>query len=197
MKQIRSRFTYANVMSSLAVFLVLAGATAFAASQLGRNSVGSRQLKPNSVTAAKIKRDAVTTAKLKNNAVTGAKARESTFGQVPEAAHALSADTAAPRAFARVLNSAGGLGVDEAKSRGIGDANVTFVGGSVYCFELGFTPLNVQATIDWINGGANTFAQADIGKYVGCPEGSDASVRTTDSEGKGLDNVNFFVSFFG
>ena len=39
--QIRKRLTYANVMSSLAVFLVLGGATAFAA--LSKNSVGSKR----------------------------------------------------------------------------------------------------------------------------------------------------------
>ena len=60
MKQIRKRLTYANVMSSIAVFLVLGGATAFAAVHLGKNSVGTKQLKKNAVTAAKIKKDAVT-----------------------------------------------------------------------------------------------------------------------------------------
>lgn len=73
MKQIRMRLTYANVMSSLAVFLVLGGATAFAASQLGKNSVGTNQLKKNSVTAAKIKKEAVTEAKIQNGAVTAGK----------------------------------------------------------------------------------------------------------------------------
>lgn len=73
MKHIAKRLTYANVMSSIAVFLVLGGATAFAATHLGKNSVGSKQLKKNSVTTAKIKNKAVTGAKIKNNAVTGAK----------------------------------------------------------------------------------------------------------------------------
>jgi hypothetical protein len=73
LKRIRSRLTYANVMSSIAVFLVLGGATAFAASHLGKNSVGSKQLKANSVTSSKIKKNAITTAKIKNGAVTGAK----------------------------------------------------------------------------------------------------------------------------
>jgi hypothetical protein len=41
LKQIRKRLTYANVMSSIAVFLVLGGATALAAGQLGKNSVGT------------------------------------------------------------------------------------------------------------------------------------------------------------
>jgi hypothetical protein len=72
MHRIRKRLTYANVMSSIAVFLVLGGA-AFAASQLGKNSVGTKQLKKNAVNAAKLKKNAVRTAKIRNAAVTGAK----------------------------------------------------------------------------------------------------------------------------
>lgn len=192
MKQVRRRLTYANVMSSLAVFLVLGGGAAFAASKIGSN-----QLKANAVITGKIKKEAVTTSKLKKNAVTGAKANEASFGQVPSAAFALSAETAAPRAYAKVLNASAGLGVDEALAKGIGDQSVGFVGDSVYCFELGFTPKSVQATVAWINGGANTFAQAELGKYSGCPTGSDASVRTTDVAGKGIGTINFYVSFDG
>ena len=70
---IRSRLTYANAMSTLAVFLVLAGGTAFAAKQLGKKTVGTKQLKGNAVTKAKIKKNAVTRAKIKANAVNGAK----------------------------------------------------------------------------------------------------------------------------
>jgi cytoskeletal protein RodZ len=79
-KQIRKRLTYANVMSSLAVFLVLGGATAFAAVQLGKNTVGTKQLKKNAVTAAKIKNGSVTNAKIQNNAVTSAKIADSAVG---------------------------------------------------------------------------------------------------------------------
>lgn len=68
MKSIRNRLTYANVMSSIAVFLILGGATAFAASK-----IGAKQLKANSVTTGKIKKNAVTTAKIKNKAVTNSK----------------------------------------------------------------------------------------------------------------------------
>ncbi len=68
MKQIRKRLTYANVMSSIAVFLVLGGATAFAATKIGSN-----QLKANSVLTGKIKKEAVTTAKIKNGAVAAGK----------------------------------------------------------------------------------------------------------------------------
>lgn len=103
MKQLRKRLTYANVMSSIAVFLILGGATAFAAKKIGSN-----EIKGNSITTGKIKKEAVTRAKLKkasvdaskladgavttpklaNDAVTGEKANESTFGQVPSAANA-------------------------------------------------------------------------------------------------------------
>ncbi len=76
MKPIRERLTYANVMSTIAVFLVVGGATAFGAAQLGKNSVGARQLKTNAVTTAKIKKNAVTAAKIKKNAVTTAKIKD-------------------------------------------------------------------------------------------------------------------------
>ncbi len=91
MKKLRKRLTYANVMSSIAVFLVLGGATAVAAGGLGKNSVGSKQLKKNAVTAAKIKNNAITTAKIGKEAVTGDKIKESTLGAVPSATNATNA----------------------------------------------------------------------------------------------------------
>jgi hypothetical protein len=75
---------------------VLGGATAIAANQLAKNSVGTNQLKKNSVTTAKIKKNAITTAKIKNEAVTGAKINEATLGTVPSAAVANSLVPAEP-----------------------------------------------------------------------------------------------------
>ncbi len=86
------RLSYANVMSTLAVFAVLGGGTAFAATQLAKNSVGTKQLKSNAVTTAKIKKEAVTAAKIKNGAITGAKVNLGSLGTVPNAAHAENAD---------------------------------------------------------------------------------------------------------
>jgi hypothetical protein len=91
LKQIRKRLTYANLMSSIAVFLILGGASALAAGQLGKNSVGTKQLKNNAVTTKKIKNNAVTTAKIKNGAVTGAKVNLGSLGTVPNAANAANA----------------------------------------------------------------------------------------------------------
>lgn len=108
MKQIRKRLTYANVMSSIAVFLMLGGATAFAASKVGPNQLKANSVKTgkivkeavkagklakNSVTNTKIGALAVTTDKLANDAVTGEKANESTFGTVPSANSANNANT--------------------------------------------------------------------------------------------------------
>jgi hypothetical protein len=93
LKQIRKRLTYANVMSSIAVFLVLGGATALAAG-LAKNSVGSKQLKKNAVTTAKIKNSAVTGAKIKNGTITGSKISLGSLGTVPSATNATNATNA-------------------------------------------------------------------------------------------------------
>jgi hypothetical protein len=66
---VRRHLTYANVMSSLAVFLVLAGAGAYAASKLKPNSVKTRNIKDAAVTSPKIANGAVTGAKIANGAV--------------------------------------------------------------------------------------------------------------------------------
>ena len=85
MRNLRKHLTYSNVISTICLFLLLGGATAIAAGQLGKNSVGSKQLKKNAVTAAKIKKNAVTGAKIKKDTITGAKVNESTLGTVPSA----------------------------------------------------------------------------------------------------------------
>jgi hypothetical protein len=94
MHRVRGQLTYANVVATLALFIALSGATAFAATQLAKNSVGPKQLRKN----------AVTTAKIKNGAITGAKINASSLGPVPSAASADNASAlggAAPSAYAR------------------------------------------------------------------------------------------------
>jgi hypothetical protein len=97
LKQIRKRLTYANAMSSIAVFLMLGGATAIAAKTvLPKNSVGPKQIKRNavngqkiadgSVTAAELADAAVTLAKLADNSVDGAKIADGSVGSADLAA---------------------------------------------------------------------------------------------------------------
>jgi hypothetical protein len=108
LKQIRKRVTYANVMSSIAVFLVIGGATAFAA--LGKNTVGSKQLKANAVTTKKIKKEAVTAKKVKKGTLTGKQINLAKLGTVPSAtnaAHATLADTIPPAEPTHLVGAAG------------------------------------------------------------------------------------------
>jgi hypothetical protein len=80
--KIRKRLTYANLMSSIAVFLVLGGATAFAAAQLGKNTVGTKQLKKNAVTGVKVKDGSLTAADFKPGQLpAGAAGKEGKQGQ--------------------------------------------------------------------------------------------------------------------
>jgi hypothetical protein len=75
LRRARERFNYANVMATIAVFLALGG---------GAVAAKTLKLKKNSVTSSKIAPDAVK----------GIDAKESTFGQVPTAARANTANSA-------------------------------------------------------------------------------------------------------
>jgi hypothetical protein len=66
--RLRSKLTYANVMATIAVFLVLTG-IGFAVAALPKKSVGKRQLKNGAVTSKKIRKNAVTSPKIKSGAV--------------------------------------------------------------------------------------------------------------------------------
>jgi hypothetical protein len=73
LKRLSSKLTYANVISTLCLFLLLGGGAAFAADKLAKNAVGAKQVKKNAITTTKIKNAAITGGKLANGAVTGAK----------------------------------------------------------------------------------------------------------------------------
>jgi hypothetical protein len=94
MPKIRPRLTYANVVATLALFLVLAGGSALAAATLGKNSVGSRQLKSKSVTTGKIAPNAINGSLVANGTLTGEDINLSKLGTVPAAISATSAANA-------------------------------------------------------------------------------------------------------
>jgi hypothetical protein len=66
--KLRSRLTYANAMSTVAVFVALGGG-AYAVS-VPRNSVGTTQLKANAVTGAKVKNRSLVLSDFKRGQVT-------------------------------------------------------------------------------------------------------------------------------
>ena len=71
--RIRSKLTYANVTATIALFLALGGATAIAANQLPKHSVGTPQLKAKAVKAGQLARNAVKTGKIAPEAVKAGK----------------------------------------------------------------------------------------------------------------------------
>jgi hypothetical protein len=92
MKTLRTRLTFANVTSCLALFIALGGAS-YAATQLPKDSVGAKQLMKNAVTTAKVKKEAITAAKVKKGTLTGKQINLAKLGTVPSATHAASADS--------------------------------------------------------------------------------------------------------
>jgi hypothetical protein len=58
MRRLRASLSYSNVISTVCLVLLLGGGTAYAASQLGKESVGSKELKKEAVTPAKLSKAA-------------------------------------------------------------------------------------------------------------------------------------------
>jgi hypothetical protein len=142
---LRTRLTFANVTSCLAVFVALS-AGSYAAISLAKNSVGSKQIKAkavtnaklasNSVSAPKIQANAVDTSKVKDGSLTGSDFNLGTLGKVPSVA---AADTAGAASIARVkqvtaagtsrAGTAGSFPIDGAAASC--DAGLVVVGGGV------------------------------------------------------------------
>ncbi len=179
MQQIRKRLTYANVMSSIAVFLVLGGASAYAAKK-----IGSHELRGGAVTTAKIKRNAITRSKVKASAISTAKIAPAAVTGAKLADDSLSPEKLAPGFIAPAAEklshaanvSAGGVVL--AGSLGISQANVTHPSTGFYCFA-GFAPAPVGgvATVDYSEAGENILIQFDTGSGPVCPAGTQAFVN--------------------
>lgn len=104
----KPKLTYANVTSTLALFIALTGATAFAATKLPDRSVGEFQLRPGAVTASKIRKNAITAPKIKaeavkqgkiaNSSITAAKLTASSVGGSSLQGGSVTNDKIAPEA---------------------------------------------------------------------------------------------------
>ena len=202
MQRIRQRLTYANVMSSIAVFLVLGGGAAYAAKKIGSN-----QLKGASVTTAKIKRGAITASKIRKGAVRTAKISPGavTNGKLANGAVTLEKlvpGFVAPTAekLSRAANvSAGGTVL--AGSIGIAQANVTRPGLGFYCLSgINPAPAGGVATVDYSASGENILIQFAIGQGPVCPIGTQAFVNTRktlkSSEKTEPEDAGFFLVLY-
>jgi hypothetical protein len=95
--------TYANVVSTICLFMLLGG-VAYAGTQLAKSSVGTNALKAEAVTKGKLHPNSVNSKKVVDNSLTGSDIDAATLGKVPSATsaetaananHATSATTAA------------------------------------------------------------------------------------------------------
>jgi hypothetical protein len=199
MRRIRERITYANVVSTLALFLVLSGGAAYAA-----RKINSHDLRGGSVTTAKIKRNAVTRSKIKANAISTAKiaAAAVTNGKLADGSvslEKLAPGFVAPAAdrLSHAANISSG-GVVLAGSLGISQANVTHPSVGFYCFSgLTLAPAGGVATVDYAQAGKNITIQLGVGQGPVCPEGTQAFVDPRESTGKfeAID-AGFFVVLY-
>lgn len=218
MKQIRKRITYANVMSSIAVFLVLGGASAYAAKKIGSNeikgnSITTGKIKKEAVSASKIKKNAVTTAKIANGAVTGAKLNLGSVGTVPNAAHATNADNAnnantvggqsATKIFTKLADGAGtttiatiaGFKITAAcPDTGSHDVEIILHGPSNVASDLTATLGSGQVTggTTKYDAGLNTEIALDNGLYGDTPFTGATTGGTVISGNIGFDYPNTF-----
>jgi hypothetical protein len=215
MKRVRAHLSYANLMSTLAVFLLLGGATAIAAKKQTQK-IGTTQIKASAITTAKIKNTAVDGSKLKDgsvtatkivdgavtnpklaegavttgkiavDAVTGDQVRESSLSEVP------SANSANPTAFAHV-NSNGV--VDAANSKGITSPNVVKAPGTgVYCVTVpSFVPRGAQVSAQ-ANGATATSANLALGGTASCGAPS-VQVLTFGTAGAATD-LGFYIELY-
>src|SRR5215208_6775779 len=96
MTRIRSRLTFANLVSTIALFIALGGG-AYAVSAAQKNSVVSKSIKNGQVKTKDLAADAVDGTKVVDGSLTGDDVDETTLGQVGSAAsagHATDADSA-------------------------------------------------------------------------------------------------------
>lgn len=107
-KRLQGRVSYANVMSTIAVFVALGG-TSYALT-LPRNSVGSSQLKSDSVGRSEIRRGAVRSGEIRDLSLR-------TYDLSRSARRALRGQQGPPGVtFFQSVNSSGGRGVGNASS---------------------------------------------------------------------------------
>jgi hypothetical protein len=199
MPRLRKRLTYANVMSSLAVFLVLGGGAAYAAKKIGSN-----ELKGASVTTAKIKRNAVTTSKIRKGSISTSRIAKAavTNGKLADGSvtvQKLVPGFVAPAAekFARSVNVST-TGTVLAGSLGVAQANVTHPSIGFYCFSgLSPAPVGGVATIDYSESGKNVSIQFDTGQGPVCPVGTQAFVNPRETTGAfGAVDAGFFLILY-
>jgi hypothetical protein len=93
MGRLRRRFTYANIVSTIALVLAVGGGAVYAASKVGphnirKNAIRSYHIKNKQVKRQDIAGGAINSNKVSNGTLTGKDIQEATLGEVPLASDA-------------------------------------------------------------------------------------------------------------
>jgi hypothetical protein len=143
MRRLRRSFSYANVVSSLALVLALAGGTVYAASQIGadqirKGAVRSRQIKDRQVKRQDIAGGSINSAKVSNDSLTGKDIREATLGLVPSAQDARTLNGLTERLVRNWISA--GPGSTQAIAQGGVTARLSCPGGTATLEMRGTAP---------------------------------------------------------
>ena len=184
MKLPRPRLTYANVVSSLALFVALGGVS-YAATSLPGGSVGPRQIRAEAVRTRKLADGAVTYAKLAKGvrerlARVGGAPTVTTTTSTPESVkHAETADRATTAGHAETADKATTAGhaesADKATTAATADAAGTaataeLAGTSEDAEALGGQPASHYLTADSVLGSGQT----EAGDYIAAADNGQA-----------------------
>jgi hypothetical protein len=157
MSRIRRSLTYSNVISTVCLVLLVGGGTAFAASQLGKETVGARQLKKEAVTPAKLSAKAKT-AMVGPAGPAGAKGATGATGPAGPAGPAGAPGTAASLTT-EVVNAATAIDTTTAKELSATCPSGTVLGGG-YVLNANGTNVVLRAVRSYAPDGGSWLVRA-------------------------------------
>jgi hypothetical protein len=177
--RLRERLTYANTMSTLAVFIALGGTSAWAATTLARNSVGSAQIRTGAVASSEIHNNSVRSADIRDRSIALRDLAPSTRtalrgAQGPAGPAGITLRTA--------VNTGGGNPTGNARG-------VTHASANEYTvhFDRDVSACTYSATLAAVPNGA-TLEQPPAGRITAAPAGGDGVlVKTYAADGTPAD----------
>lgn len=158
---IRARMTYANVMVTIVAFIVLGG-SAYAAKEVGKNSVDTDAIQKNAVTGAKIKNNSIGGGDLKSDSVAGSDIRLETLAGKDVPAKTLDGKTAGQlQTRWALVNEQGQI---ERQTGGFSTVNCYQANGNCY-IDIGTDarPKGLSATIGIGNVDGTNILSGEIG----------------------------------
>jgi hypothetical protein len=161
MRRLQRRLSYANVVSTLALALAVAGGSVYAASTIGpkqikKGAVRSRQIKDRQVKRQDIAGGSINGSKVSNDSLTGKDIREATLGLVPSAQDARTLSGLTERVLRSSIST--GSGTTQAITQGGLTAHLSCPGGTATLEMRGTAPGDAGVVSDTDSGFGGQFS---------------------------------------